>query len=89
MGRILNCFKENSVEFIELLSTNLNHIVFMLRKREAITEDQELSVQQSPSKYKKIENLFTYIEVNEGEKTFIKVLNHTNNGGIAGYVRRK
>lgn len=70
MGRILNCFVENSEEFIELLSKNLNHIVFMLRKREAITADQELSAQGGPSDYIKIENLFTYIEVNKVEKTF-------------------
>lgn len=86
MGRILNCFVENSEEFIELLSKNLNHIVFMLRKRGATTTDQDVSVQRGPSDYIKIENLFTCIEVNEVEKTFMQVLNQTHNGGITGYI---
>ncbi|CAC5404920.1 unnamed protein product [Mytilus coruscus] len=90
MGRIRNCFEENSGKFVKLLTGKLNHIVFMLRKRGAITEDQKQCVNEcneSLSLYTRIEALFWYIEINKSTDVFIDVLNITEISEIAMIVR--
>lgn len=92
MGRISNCFEEHSDQFVNLLSKELNHIVFMLHTRNAITEEQKLSILDS-SLYSGMKKLFEYIEINEEIlRTFIGVLYmiyRTENGGIANFVQSK
>lgn len=89
MGKIQNCFIENSDQFVDSLSKNLNHIVYMLNNRGAITEKQKLSIHESPSPYSRIKKVFEYIEINGELEVFINVLDKTENSGIAHYVRRK
>lgn len=89
MGKIQNYFIENSDQCVNSLSKNLNHIVYMLNNRGAITEEQKSSIHESPSPYSRIKNLFKYIEINDELEVFINVLNKTENSGIAHFVRRK
>ncbi|CAC5378833.1 OBSCN [Mytilus coruscus] len=87
MGRIQDCFKENSDVIVELLSKHLNQIVFKLHRRNIITDSEKLGVECSLSPYLGIRDLFYYIEVNNKSEEFIEVLNQTDNGGIAHLVR--
>ncbi|XP_076107843.1 uncharacterized protein LOC143076092 isoform X1 [Mytilus galloprovincialis] len=87
MGRIQDCFKENRDVIVELLSKNLNQIVFRLHKRNVITDSEKLGVECSLSPALGIRDLFYYIEVNDKSEDFIDVLNQTENGGIAHLVR--
>lgn len=89
MGRISNCFKEHSDQFVYVLSKNLNHIVYMLHNRKAITDEQKLSIHDSFSPYSGIKKLFKYIEINDEQDEFIHVLYRTDNGGIVNFIRRK